>query len=115
MKRLLYVSLILTLLMMFAVSGTALAEDPPATEEPAAEAATQAASSDESRSWLKRRIRDYKILALIGAGGMGPSTRRIPNPVRSRNTRHATSRRTQKGIELRTLRGKKGEVWYKAE
>ncbi|MHC4818829.1 MAG: hypothetical protein ACYTF8_12320, partial [Planctomycetota bacterium] len=24
-------------------------------------------------------------------------------------------RRTQKGIELRTLRGKKGEVWYKAE
>ncbi|MHC4974838.1 MAG: hypothetical protein ACYTG3_21190 [Planctomycetota bacterium] len=24
-------------------------------------------------------------------------------------------RRTDKGIELRTLRGKKGEVWYKAE
>ncbi len=40
-------------------------------EEPAVEAATQAVSSDESRSWLNRRIREYEVLSLIGAGGMG--------------------------------------------
>ncbi len=40
-------------------------------EEPAAEATTRAAASDASRSWLKRRIRDYEILSLLGAGGMG--------------------------------------------
>ncbi len=40
-------------------------------EEPAADAATQAVSADEPHSWLKRRIRDYEVLSLIGAGGMG--------------------------------------------
>ena len=40
-------------------------------QEPAADAATQAASDDEPRSWLRRRIRDYEIKSLIGAGGMG--------------------------------------------
>jgi serine/threonine protein kinase/Tol biopolymer transport system component len=40
-------------------------------EQPAADAATRAASSEESGSWLGRRIRDYEVLSLLGAGGMG--------------------------------------------
>jgi serine/threonine-protein kinase len=31
----------------------------------------QAASADQSRFWLGRWIRDYQVLSLIGAGGMG--------------------------------------------